>query len=218
VFTGLVEYIGVVKAVRPLARARKVTIDAGPLMTGAELGQSVSVSGACLTIASVSSAGLVFDVVEETVGRTNLARLGPGDRVNLERALKLGDRVGGHFVEGHVDGLGRLASRRTRGDQVDLKIDVGPELSKYMVPKGSVAVDGVSLTIVEAQVSFFSVCIVPHTIKSTTLGDRRPGDRLNIEGDYLAKLVFHYLEKSTNSGRKGLSRDVLQELGFIPAS
>ncbi|GAA4618311.1 riboflavin synthase [Saccharopolyspora hordei] len=183
-FTGIVEELGTVEAVEPLDDGSRLTIN-GPLVTeDAEHGDSIAVNGVCLTVVTVEDGRFTVDVVAETLRRSSLENVAPGDRVNLERAMALGDRLGGHIVQGHVDGTAVL---RGTGDDGLTRFDLPQRLSRYLVEKGSITVDGVSLTVVEAGESSFSVALIPTTRELTTLGRRVPGDEVNIEVDVLAK-------------------------------
>ena len=163
---------------------------AAPQAAGrAEIGDSVSIAGVCLTAVSVDGGRIAFDAVPETLGRTTLGRLGAGDHVNIEPALRAGEPLGGHYVQGHVDGLGRVRSLAREGDGARLWIDAPPELLRYCVEKGSIAVEGVSLTITHVDDTGFGVALVPHTLAETTLGKLQPGDEVNLEADVLAKYV-----------------------------
>jgi riboflavin synthase len=195
VFTGLVEVLGrVVKTVEENA-GRRLTIQWPGLDEPLPIGASVAVNGCCLTV--VSSAGDRFEVQAgpETLDRTNLGTRGEGARVNLERSLRVGDRLGGHFVQGHIDATAALRERRSDGEWEFLGFEIAPEWTPLLVPKGSIAVDGVSLTLVDVGPSGFSVMLIPHTLAVTTLGLTRPGDRVNIETDMLAKHVAKLLGK-----------------------
>ena len=185
-FTGIVEERGEVVDVETLPDAARLTV-AGPLVTAdAKHGDSIAVNGVCLTVVDVGGGRFTLDVVNETLQRSSLAKIHPGDRVNLERAMAVGDRLGGHIMQGHVDGTGVFLSR----DEVGLTRFALPErLAKYVVEKGSIAVDGVSLTVVEATGDGFSVALIPTTLSLTTLGDRSAGDLVNLEVDVLAKYV-----------------------------
>jgi riboflavin synthase len=186
VFTGIVEERGEVVGVEQLPNAARLTV-AGPVVTAdAKHGDSIAVSGVCLTVVNTSGGRFTVDVVNETLQRSSLAKVHVGDRVNLERAMSVGDRLGGHIMQGHVDGTGVFLSR----DAVGLTRFALPQrLAKYVVEKGSVAVDGVSLTVVEAGDDHFSVALIPTTLSLTTLGDRESGDLVNLEVDVLAKYV-----------------------------
>jgi riboflavin synthase len=191
-FTGLVEALGTVRGLAPGGPGRRLTVAAG-LASELALGESVAVNGACLTVVARDAETFAFDVGPETLARTNLGGLRPGDRVNLERALRLGDRLGGHLVQGHVDGVGRVENRRAEGEWVTVWFRCPPALAAEMVPKGSVAVDGVSLTLVDVAVDRFNVALIPHTLSATTLGLKGPGDAVNLETDILGKYVVKYL-------------------------
>jgi len=210
-FTGLIE------ALRPVERATRrgdgleIQVDLGPLVEGARPGDSIAVNGACLTVTSVSGKTVAFDVVPETVRKTNLAELRPGDRVNIERPLRIGDRLGGHFVQGHVDGLGRMTAKSAKGAETLVRIEVPPSLARMMIPKGSVAVDGISLTIADLSDASFSVAVIPHTLENTTLGFKTPGDTVNIEVDMIGKWIAKLLGKDASGS---ITQDWLRDHGF----
>ncbi len=185
-FTGLIKTMGTVADVGTAG----ITVDAGGLAGGAEVGDSVAVDGVCLTVTAIGGTRLVFDVSDETRSCTTVGSLRPGSRVNLEDALTPSSRIGGHFVLGHVDGVGRIASRRPRGAAVILGIRVPEELAGQLLPKGSVAVDGISLTVNDVRGTLFRVNLVPHTRSKVTLEFKRPGDAVNIETDLLVKAVM----------------------------
>ncbi len=184
-FTGIVEEVGRVAA---LASGR-LTVAAAAVMPGLKLGDSVAVNGACLTVVSRDQGSFAVDLAPETLRRTSLGELQPGQAVNLERALALGDRLGGHMVQGHVDGYGRIASRRPEGECVILRVTCPRRLMPYIVEKGFVAVDGISLTVVKKGPSSFTISVIPYTLASTNLHERPAGARVNLEVDILAKYV-----------------------------
>jgi riboflavin synthase len=192
-FTGLVEVLG---AVRDLAFAGvgcQLTVAAPEIAAQLSLGESVAVNGACLTIVAYDAETCCFQLGLETLNRTNLGGLGLNDRVNLERSLRLSDRLGGHLVQGHIDGVGYVAERITEGDWVTVWFTCPSKLAAQMVSKGSVAVDGVSLTVVDVGEDRFSVALIPHTLAHTTLGFKGQGAAVNLETDLLAKYVWKYL-------------------------
>lgn len=183
-FTGIVEELGTITAAEPLADGARLTVS-GPVVTAdAKHGDSIAVNGACLTVVEVADGRFSVDVVQETLRRSSLRGIGDGDRVNLERAMALGDRLGGHIVQGHVDGTAVLRSFEADGTS---RFELPERLSRYLVEKGSITVDGVSLTVVEVAATEFSVALIPTTRDLTTLGHRGPGDEVNIEVDVLAK-------------------------------
>ncbi|GAA4094248.1 riboflavin synthase [Actinomadura miaoliensis] len=192
-FTGIVEELGEIVALEPAGDSARITIR-GPLVTqDAVHGASIAVNGVCLTVVEVKDDVFTTDAVKETLDRSSLGALGPGSRVNLERPVRLSDRLGGHLVQGHVDGVGRLISREP-GERWDVvTFSLPPELSRYVVDKGSITVDGVSLTVVEAGADRFSVALIPTTLELTTLGLKRPGDPVNLEVDVVAKYVERML-------------------------
>jgi riboflavin synthase len=192
-FTGIVEELGEVAAVEDRGESARLRLR-GPLVTGdAREGDSIAVNGVCLTVVGTGDGTFTADVMAETLRRTGLGALVPGSRVNLERAVPVGGRLGGHVVQGHVDGTGTLTDR-TPGDHWEaVRFTLPPELARYVVEKGSVTVDGVSLTVVEAGADHFTVGLVPTTLARTTLGLRQPGETVNLEVDVLAKYVERML-------------------------
>lgn len=193
VFTGLVQALGEVCAVVPGEPGVRLTVRAKILATAAAVGDSVSVNGCCLTVVAAANGELAFDAGPETLRLTNLGRLRPGDPVNLEPALRAGDPLGGHLVTGHIDGLGTVDAHIDDGDWCTMWFRAAPPLLRQMAPKGSVTVDGVSLTLVAVEAERFSVALIPHTLASTTLGRRAVGDEVNLETDILAKYVERQL-------------------------
>lgn len=191
VFTGIVEELGSVRAVEQTHSATRVVIDASVVTEGTKVGDSIAVNGCCLTVVELGPGWWAADAVSETLGRTNLGRLEPGDRVNLERPLAVGDRVGGHLVQGHVDGVGEVLHAAP-----GLCVGAEPQAMRYLVPKGSVTVDGVSLTVVSVERDRFTVAVIPHTMGVTTLGLRVAGDAVNLEVDVIAK----YTERLLHGG------------------
>jgi riboflavin synthase len=193
-FTGLVELRATVAALREEPPGRRLSIHAPVLAADAQIGDSICVSGCCLTVVAIENGSFAFEAGPETLQRTHLGRLSVGSAVNLERSLKMGDKLGGHLVTGHVDGLGSLDERIDQGDWSTFWFRVPRELTRQMAGKGSVAVDGVSLTLVAVEHDRFSVALIPHTLAVTTLGLLKPGDAVNIETDLLAKYVERQLE------------------------
>lgn len=192
-FTGLSEAMGTVREVRDDGAGRTLCIEEATIAAELPLGASVAVNGACLTVVERELTSFAFQVGPETLRCTNLGELQAGDRVNLERSLRVGDRLGGHIVQGHVDGLGRLERRERQGEWDMLWFTCDPPLTKQMVRKGSIAVDGVSLTLVDVTSGNFSVALIPHTLQMTTLGFKQPSATVNLETDYFAKIIVKYL-------------------------
>jgi riboflavin synthase len=190
-FTGIVEGTGTVAALAAAddASGARLEVEAPFLAGDLRLGESVAVNGCCLTVAQATAAGFAADLVAETLRRTALGGLAAGDLVNLERPMALGGRLGGHLVQGHVDGVARVLDRTAAGDGQEVRIELPAELQRYVVEKGSVAVDGVSLTVAGVGPGWFAVALVPHTLEVTTLGRRRPGDPVQLEVDVVAKYV-----------------------------
>lgn len=188
-FTGLVQALGTVRAAADGLGGRRLRVAEPQLAPLLQLGESVSVCGACLTVVERDAETFDFEVGPETLQKTTLGSLVPGDRVNLERALRVGDALGGHFVTGHVDCVGKILEETVTGDWLTVWFGFPPEFAELLVAKGSVAIDGVSLTVVEALADRLSVMLIPHTRAHTTLGHKKPGDAVNLEFDLLAKHV-----------------------------
>jgi riboflavin synthase len=192
-FTGLVEALGTVKDLTAAGAGRRLTVEA-PFAPELTLGESVCVNGACLTVVAHDKTAFAFEVGPETLLRTNLGDLAAGDRVNLERSLRFSDRLGGHLVTGHIDGLGRIDQALTQGEWVTTWFRCPRDLAAQLVTKGSVAVDGISLTVVDVEPERFNVALIPHTLAATTLGFKGVGATVNLETDLLAKYVWKYLQ------------------------
>jgi len=193
-FTGIVEELGTVEAVEQQSDAVRLTVRATTALEGTDLGDSIAVNGCCLTVAERTAVTWTADVMAETLAKTGLGSLEPGDRVNLERAARVGSRLGGHLVQGHVDAVGYVV-RRDPGEHWEVvTISMPHELAPYVVDKGSITVDGVSLTVVEAHHDGFTVSLIPETLRRTTLGFRASGDALNLEVDVIGKYVARQLE------------------------
>lgn len=192
-FTGLVEETGTVIECVQDGRTAQITVSAPLVHTDAKPGDSIAVNGCCLTVIAQEEDRLTFDAVPETLVRTNLSRLRPGDSVNLERPLAVGARLGGHFVQGHIDGVGIIRTITPEENAVVIEVEVPAPLRRYFVEKGSVAVDGVSLTVAEVRPTSFTVWVIPHTREVTTLGARCIGDPVNLECDLLGKYIERLL-------------------------
>jgi len=210
-FTGIIEGVAAIETIRPSPSGKRLGLDLGELADGVRLGDSIAVDGVCLTVTAINGRQVEFDVVGETLHRTTLGDLRPGSQVNVERSLKVGDRLGGHFVQGHVDGLGTIRTKEQTADGWLFRFDLPAELARGMIPKGSIAVDGISLTLVEVGASGFSVAVIPHTLEHTTLGAKTPGGTVNIEIDLIGKYIRKAVEGHT--GGK-VTEDFLREHGF----
>jgi riboflavin synthase len=193
-FTGIVESMGRVAEAADAGGKRRLGIDAGGLAGGMRVGDSLAVNGVCLTAVEVEGSRVVVEAVDETLARTNLGRLHPGSPVNLERPMRADARFDGHIVQGHVDGVGLVRSIHAEGASIRVWVDAPPGLRRYLAEKGSVAVDGVSLTVSGVDPEGFEVVLIPHTLEVTLFGSRRPGDAVNLEADVIAKYVERLLE------------------------
>lgn len=211
-FTGIVEEVGRIKAIRRGNGGAVLEIEAVKVLEGTRIGDSIATNGVCLTVTGMGAGSFDADVMPETLRRSNLGDLRPGDRVNLERALRLDSRLGGHLVAGHVDGTGVVSDRRQEDNAVWFTVAATPEILRYVIEKGSIAVDGVSLTVAYVDEAVFKVSVIPHTQEETTLLGKRVGAVVNLENDLIAK----YVEKFTGGGerKQGLSLEFLQANGF----
>ena len=210
-FTGIVREIGTVVQAVVAAEGMRLAVETVTAAESSNVGDSVAVYGACLTMTRLDGKVFHADVMRETLSKTTLGGLRPGEKVNLELALAAGERFGGHFVLGHVDDVGIVNEKRREGDSIVMGFSAPSEFIKYLVPKGSVAVDGLSLTVTDISESGFRVGLIPHTLDVTTLGARGIGDRVNLEADMIGKHVYQYLSK----GRDGVTVDLLRRTGFV---
>lgn len=216
-FTGIIEGLGRVKRCHVSGDSARLVIDLGPLADGVKPGDSVAVDGACLTAARVGGQVVECDVSRETLNRTTLGDLKSGEQVNLERALRVGDRLGGHFVLGHVDGVGTISAIEKSPGQWTLKMTAPPEIMSRLVLKGSIAVSGISLTVASLSPETFTVAIIPHTLENTALRHKSVGDRLNLELDVIGKYVERLLaarQEGDPSSGAAISEGFLEQHGF----
>lgn len=212
-FTGLVETICMVKSIRPSADSTVLAIDLGELAGESKIGDSIAVNGVCLTATGIEGALVSFDVSAETLAKSTLGKLRPAWQVNVERAMKATDRFGGHFVQGHIDGVATIEAIDKHGESADVRFAAAAELLDTMVAKGSVAVDGVSLTIANIDQNGFRIAIIPETLRRTTLGRARAGDCVNIETDIIVKTIKRQLENILPKAEP-LTAEKLKQLGF----
>lgn len=209
-FTGIIEEIGKVKSIRRGSRSVVLEIDAKKVIEDTKVGDSIATNGVCLTVTALGGSGFSADVMPETMNRTNLGNLKPGDRVNLERALCLNSRLGGHMVAGHIDGPGRIVGKTQDENAIWFTVSASSAILRYIVEKGSVAIDGVSLTVASVDETGFKVSVIPHTQEETTLTAKNGGDVVNLENDMIVK----YVERLMKKEEKGLSLEFLQANGF----
>jgi riboflavin synthase len=213
-FTGIVEDTAKVSRIEHRGQEKSLILELPPHLTEVQLGDSININGVCLTVVQKNEQRIELDLSSETLQKTALRELREGDQVNLERALRLTDRLGGHIVTGHVDGIGEIVEKREEGDFLQLRIRVPESVSRYVVQKGSIAIDGISLTVNEYQEGEVRMTLIPYTIEKTTLRQKRVGDRVNIEGDILGKYVEKFLDRGDRKpGQVDLS--FLKQHGFI---
>ncbi|WLR43792.1 riboflavin synthase [Bacillus carboniphilus] len=211
-FTGIIEEIGTVQSIKEQRNAAQMEIKAKRILEDVQVGDSIAVNGICLTVTNFEQEKFSVDVMPETIKVTNLIDLKVGSTVNLERSMSANGRFGGHFVSGHIDGVGQIIERRPESNAIYYRVKVNPSLSNLMIEKGSIAVDGTSLTIFDVEKDSFLVSIIPHTASETIIGQKREGDRVNIECDMLAKYVHRFTEQH---GEKGMTFDWLNQQGIL---
>ena len=220
-FTGIIEGSGKIAAIRSSGQGKRLTVEAEFSLDQSKIGDSISVNGACLTAVKIEDRRFEVDVSPETLATTVFDQAKVGDRVNLERAMRFSDRIDGHLVSGHIDGTGIVKQRETQGNAIVVTIEAAESLTRYMIAKGSVAVDGISLTINSCEARSFSISIIPHTAKLTTIGIKSRGERVNIETDMIGKYVERFLTgmspygKERSSGRSAIDQDFLLKTGFM---
>lgn len=210
-FTGIIQEIGVIQRIT-LGGAFKLHISAKEVVEDVELGDSISVDGACLTVVEFSNEGFVVDAMPETIEKTTLKYFVSGTRVNLESSLRVGSKMGGHWVLGHVDGVGKILSKTKAANSVVYEISIPNELAKYLIPKGSVAVDGISLTLIECGEQSFKLGLIPHSFDNTTLGEKGVGAYVNLETDVVGKYIYKFVKGDSEGS---VTEDLLREAGFM---
>lgn len=216
-FTGIIEEVGVVAGLAKKPYSARLRVRAAKVVQAGKVGESIAVNGVCLTVTSLRHGFFTADVMPETLRLSNLGLLRAGDKVNLERALRAGDRMGGHQVTGHVDAVGRIRERRAEGNAMVYRIQVPGDLMRFFVPKGSVAVDGASLTVSALGGDWFEVSLIPHTRSVTTLGSRNRGDLVNVEADQAGKYLINLalsLPRQPAAAKKALTAEFLADAGF----
>lgn len=217
-FTGIIEEIGRVKKIQRGTDSVRLTLEGETVLKDVKLGDSIAVNGICLTVVSFNERFFAVDVMAETLRKTNLEELKPGDRVNLERALQVGDRLGGHIVSGHIDGVGVITRRQREDIAIITEVKAPAEVMRYVVKKGSIAVDGISLTVVDCAEDSFQVSLIPHTAGLTTLGYKKHGERVNLEADIIGKYIdrlMGFREPGPEGSSPGLTMELLARNGFI---
>lgn len=220
-FTGIIEGFGTISGIKPSGQSRRMAINADYELDNTKIGDSIAVNGACLTVVSFSGKRFEVDLSPETVAKTTLGKAKIGDRLNLERALCISDRIDGHLVSGHIDGMGKIKSRKTEENAIIITFNIPESVSYYIIKKGSVAVDGISLTVNECDHESFQVSIIPHTAKLTTLGFKKISDSVNVETDMIGKYVERFVTQTKASGnekkteKSSVDMQLLARTGFI---
>jgi riboflavin synthase len=220
-FTGIIECLGTISAIRPSGKGKRLTIETDHVLEQTKVGDSIAVNGACLTVVKITGKRFEADLSPETLGASTFGRAKPGDRVNIERAMRLSDRIDGHLVSGHIDGIGHIKQREKRGNAIVVTIEVPDPLSRYVIPKGSIAVDGISLTVNSCDSKSFTVSIIPHTAGLATIGMKQKGDAVNIETDMIGKYVERFTRgesganREKRSGSSGVDLEFLAKSGFL---
>ena len=214
-FTGIIEELGTVQKLDSFKDSARLTIDAKKVLNKTQIGDSIAVNGVCLTVTKLSQWDFAVDIMYETLTKTTLQKLKQHSHVNLERALQLQTRLGGHLVSGHIDGTGWISAVSEVGIAKVYQIDTTNEITNNLLPKGSIAIDGISLTLVDVGKDRFTVSLIPHTAKNTTLGFKGTGDTVNIETDIIGKYVAKFLKIEQKVAKKDITVDFLTEHGFV---
>ncbi|MFA8342636.1 MAG: riboflavin synthase [Rhodothermaceae bacterium] len=213
-FTGLVEEIGKIVKIELLPGGKKVRVLASEILDDLKIDDSIAINGVCLTATKLESDGFWADAVGETLDKTSLAFLKEGSEVNVERALRLSDRLGGHIVQGHVNGIAEIVAITKRGDNYLLEINVPKKIEKYTIEEGSITIDGISLTIAQLTGTRVGISVIPHTWNNTTLRNKKVGDKVNIETDVIAKYIEKLMNNKTDNGEETITEDWLKRMGF----
>lgn len=217
-FTGIIEGLGTISGIRPTGQGRRLSVEADFTLEQTKVGDSIAVNGACLTVINLRAKQFEVDLSPETLATSTFDQAKRGDRVNLERALRLSDRIDGHLVSGHVDGIGSIKSKEKQGNAIMVAVTVPEALTRYMIHKGSVAVDGVSLTINALNTNSFTVGIIPHTAGITTIGLKKKGDAVNIETDMIGKFVEQFTRGTASGDAKATSASSVIDKEFLAKS
>lgn len=218
-FTGIIEEIGIVKSIKKDNKSAEIHISANKIMDDIHLGDSIAVNGVCLTARNIMKDGFVADVMAETLRSSSLGELRTGSRVNLERAMQMNGRFGGHIVSGHIDGTGVITEKKPEANAIWVSVKTDPSILKFIIEKGSIAIDGISLTVHYVDDKIFKVSIIPHTQEETTLTGKNEGDIVNLENDIVGKYINRFISfedsNKYNTSRKGLDMNTLLENGFL---
>ena len=214
-FTGIIRAMGKVSSIKTSSGISKLKVDSKDISFEASIGDSIAINGVCLTVTEIHGNTMSFDISQETMSRTNLGQLKEGDLVNLEPALRPMDRLGGHLVTGHIDATGRIKNIRPIGDAKEIEIEAPDEIMRYIIEKGSIAVDGISLTVNHVEGNTFKVVIIPHTEAVTTIGKKGINEKVNLETDIIGKYVYRFISGRDKSSDNEFLMKKLQEAGFL---
>ena len=214
-FTGIIEEQGQIDRLDISKEGAQIFLRASLVLDGLKTGDSVAINGVCLTATKINNIGFETDITLETLSKTNFSYLKKGSIVNLERALQVNGRLDGHIVSGHIDGLGIIKSQKQKGNAIIIAIEVSDEIAKYIIKKGSIAVDGISLTVNKCLGNVFSLSIIPHTLKLTSLNNKNIGDKVNIETDMIGKYIENFVNQPTKNKENKINKDFLGKFGFI---
>jgi riboflavin synthase len=213
-FTGIIEELGTIQTLTNARDGARIVVNAPSILSDAKIGDSIAVNGVCLTVVQMTAASFVADVSAETLRRTSLKQMRVGSKINLERPMTPNARFGGHIVQGHVDAMGEFASAKQEGDGWNVRVKFPPELGKYIVEKGSITVDGISLTVAALGEDWFEIAVIPHTWKMTNLATLKRGEAVNLEVDIIAKYVERMLQPHLTKTKDGLTLEKLSEMGY----
>lgn len=215
IFTGVIEELGTINRIEQGSNSSRINVHASKVLGDVRIGDSIAINGVCLTVTEYSQEHFVADVMAETLEKTNLRELKSGQQVNLERAVRLGDRMGGHLVQGHVDGVGTIVEKQKLDIANLFRIKSPDDVLAYVVKKGSIAIDGISLTVIEVGADSFTVSLIPHTAAMTTLGFKKPGDTVNLESDIIGRYIEKLMTRDQDAEQSNLSLRFLAENGFL---
>lgn len=214
IFTGIIEELGTINRIERGGNSARINVSANKVLSDVQIGDSIAINGVCLTVVEFDRGHFAADVMPETLDKSNLGKLSNGSRVNLERAVSLGTRMGGHLVQGHIDGTGTIVGKEKLEIAIIYSVKTSPDVLHYIVSKGSVAIDGISLTVIDVSADRFTVSLIPHTAAMTTLGFKKVGDTVNLETDIIGRYIEKFLGANSKSEKRDIALELLVENGF----